>query len=228
MRLSLILGVFAATILHAQEKNPASSYDYNAAFGPGFYNSNGNDFRSASGQPGPKYWQNRADYKLAASLNDETGEIVGSEVLTYSNNSPDALSFLWLHIDQNLFAKDSRGNSVIPASGSRNGARGEVFSGGHSIRSVKMVSTDKAGKTIEKDLKFVISDTRMQIMLPSDLKSGGKIAFKIDFSFISPVYGSDRMGIQPTKNGKIFEVAQWFPRMCVYDDVRGWNTTPYL
>lgn len=228
MRLSLILGVFAATFLHAQDKNANSSYDYNAAFGPGFYNNSGNEYRSASGQPGPKYWQNRADYKLTASLNDQTGEIVGSEILTYSNNSPDALSFLWLHVDQNLFAKESRGNAVIPTGGSRNGAKGEVFDGGHNIKSVKLVSAVKGGKSTETPLKFTITDTRMQIMLPSDLKTGGKVSLKIEFSFVSPVYGSDRMGIQPTKNGKIFEVAQWFPRMCVYDDIRGWNTTPYL
>ncbi|MBD3582974.1 M1 family metallopeptidase [Flavobacterium selenitireducens] len=228
MRLSLVLGLFAATFLHAQEKSTTSSYDYNAAFAPGFYNVTGNEYRSASGQPGPKYWQNRADYKLTASLNDQTGEIIGSEILTYSNNSPDALPFLWLHIDQNLFAKESRGNAVIPTSGSRNGARGEVFDGGHNIKSVKLIATAKGGKTTETPLAFTITDTRMQIKLPSHLKTGGKVSLKIDFSFVSPVYGSDRMGIQPTKNGKIFEVAQWFPRVCVYDDIRGWNTTPYL
>jgi len=228
MRLSLILGVFAATFMQAQEKSPSSSYDYHAAFGPGFYNNSGNEYRSASGQPGPKYWQNRADYKLTASLDDQTGEIVGSEILTYSNNSPDALSFLWLQVDQNLFAKESRGNAVVPSSGSRNGGKGQIFDGGHKIKSVKLVTTEKGGKTTESDVRFTISDTRMQVHLPSDLKSGGKVSLKIAFSFISPDYGSDRMGIQPTKNGKIFEVAQWFPRMCVYDDIRGWNTAPYL
>lgn len=228
MRLSLILGVLASSAsLLAQEKSTSSSYDYHAAFGPGFYNTTGNEFRSASGQPGPKYWQNRADYKLSASLNDQTGEIVGTEMLTYTNNSPDALAFLWLHVDQNLFAKESRGNAVIPPGGSRNGAKGESFEGGHKIKSVKIVTSEK-GKTSESEAKFTITDTRMQIMLPSHLKPGSRISLKIDFSFVSPVYGSDRMGIQATKNGKIFEVAQWFPRMCVYDDIRGWNTTPYL
>ncbi|NUY82290.1 M1 family metallopeptidase [Flavobacterium sp. MAH-1] len=228
MKLRLILGAFAiAAGLHAQQTPPQSSYDSRAAFGPGFYNVNGNEFRSASGQPGPKYWQNRADYKLSATLNDQSGEITGSETLTYTNNSPDALAFLWMHVDQNLFAKDSRGNAVIPPTGSRNGARGQVFEGGHKIKSVKLVTEDKSGKS-EKDVKFTITDTRMQVVLPSNLKPGSKITLKIDFSFVSPVYGSDRMGIQETKNGKIFEVAQWFPRMCVYDDVRGWNTTPYL
>ena len=228
MRLSLLLGVFACALVNAQEKNTGSSYDYHAAFGPGFYTTSGNEYRSASGQPGPKYWQNRADYKLAATLNDQTGEITGSEVLTYTNNSPDKLSFLWLHVDQNLFAKDSRGNAVIPPGGSRNGAKGQDFEGGHTIKSVRLVVSGKGGKTTEKELKFTITDTRMQVMLPTDLKSGEKAALKIEFSFVSPVYGSDRMGIQPTRNGKIFQVAQWFPRMCVYDDIKGWNTTPYL
>ncbi len=217
---------FAANPVQAQTE--ASGYDYRAVFGPGFYTSNGTETRSASGQPGPKYWQNRADYKLTASLDENKSEIIGSEILTYTNNSPDKLGFLWLNVDQNLFRADSRGNAVIPVSGSRNGADGQVFDGGHKIKSVKLLTTVK-GVTSEKELPFEIYDTRMQIMLPQAVSAnGGSVKLKIDFSFISPIFGSDRMGIQDTKNGKIFEVAQWYPRMCVYDDLRGWNTLPYL
>ncbi|RZJ35383.1 MAG: M1 family peptidase [Flavobacterium sp.] len=210
----------------AQEKQ--SNYDYHEAFGPLFYVNNGTQTRSASGQPGPEYWQNRADYQLKATLNEQTNEITGSEVLTYTNNSPDRLSFLWMNVDQNLFSADSRGNAVIPPTGSRNGAHGQVFNGGHKIKSVKAITTSK-GKSTETDLKFNIYDTRMQVMLPKEIGAkGGTVKLKIEFSFISPIYGSDRMGIQDTKNGKIFSVAQWYPRMCVYDDIRGWNTDPYL
>ena len=78
-------------------------------------------------------------------------------------------------------------------------------------------------------MKYTISDTRMQIDLPKGLKSNGGIAkIKIEYSFTSPKYGSDRMGIQDTKNGKIYTIAQWYPRMFVYDDVLGWNTMPYV
>ena len=211
----------------AQELSPFN-YNYNEAFGNGFYTKNATETRSASGQPGTKYWQNRADYTLNATLNEQSNEIVGSEILTYTNNSPDKLGFLWMNLDQNLFKKDSRGNAIIPLKGSRNGAKGQDFDGGFKIKSVKMIASI-AGKIIETDLKFTITDTRMQVQLPQELAANGaSIKIKTEFSFVSPIYGSDRTGILDTKNGKIFTIAQWYPRMCVYDDVRGWNTNPYL
>ena len=212
----------------AQEVKPISVYNYNETFGQNFYSKNGTDTRSASGQPGAKYWQNRASYSISAVLNDVTNEISGTETLTYTNNSPDKLAFLWLNVDQNLFKKDSRGNAVIPLKGSRNGAKGQDFDGGFQFKSVKIVSTLN-GKSVESVAKYVITDTRMQIQLPQALAgNGSKIQVKFNFSFISPEYGSDRMGILDTKNGKVFTVAQWYPRMCVYDDNLGWNTSPYL
>lgn len=202
---------------YAQE---TPKYDYVEAFKPFFYPQMGSETRSASGQPGHAYWQNSADYHLNVSLNENKKEITGAAEITYTNNSPDALSFLWLQLDQNLFAKDSRGNAVVPLDGSRNGAHGEELEGGYTIKSVKL-----DGKAV----KYTITDTRMQIDLPKELKSKGGVAkITIEYSFISPEYGSDRMGVQETKNGKIFTMAQWYPRMCVYDDVMGWNTLPYL
>jgi hypothetical protein len=205
-----------------------SNYDYHDAFAPFFYSKNGTTTRSASGQPGHEYWQNRADYVLTAKLNVQKNEIVGTDIITYTNNSPDSMSFIWMNLDQNLFKSDSRGNAVVPLAGSRNGAQGEDFDGGHKIESVKIVSTTK-GKSTEVDAKFIITDTRMQVFLPQGLKAkGGSVKVKIDFSYISPKEGSDRTGVLDTKNGKVFTIAQWYPRMCVYDDVRGWNTNPYL
>ena len=222
-----------STSLFAQEE-PASVYDYNAAFGHGFYTKNGTATRSASGKPGHAYWQNSADYKIDIRLNEDTKQFTGSEVITYTNNSPDALEFLWVQVDQNLFKKDSRGNAIIPLSGSRNGAKGQDFDGGYDIANVH-VSYDVDRKSRRKDarrqlaVKYEIHDTRMKIYLPKPLAAnGGKINLNIDFSFTSPDYGSDRMGVLETKNGRIFNLAQWYPRMCVYDDVSGWNTLPYL
>jgi len=198
----------------------APKYSYVEAFKPFFYTQTGTPTRSASGQPGHAYWQNSASYNLDVSLNEAKNELTGTAEITYTNNSPDKLGFLWLQLDQNLFAKDSRGNAVVPTSGSRNGAHGEEFDGGYKIKSVKLDG---------KDVKYTITDTRMQIDLPAELKAMGGVAkIKIEYSFLSPKYGSDRMGIQDTKNGKIFTIAQWYPRMCVYDDVMGWNTLPYL
>jgi hypothetical protein len=160
-------------------------------------------------------------------LNDVTNEIIGSEILTYTNNSPDELSFLWMNLDQNLFNKKSRGTAIVPPVGSRNGSKGQDFDGGFKIASVKLLNTVK-GVTTATDIKYLINDTRMQLFLPQSLKAlGAQVKIKIEFSFISPLYGSDRMGVLDTKNGKIFTVAQWYPRTCVYDDVNGWNTIPY-
>lgn len=233
MRVKLLVGVIPALIAlanvsQAQQQTTAnaapstttdSKYNYRDAFGPFFYSKNGNEFRAADGQPGPKYWQNRADYQLSATLNDQTNEVTGSETLTYTNNSPQKLDFLWMYVEQNLFKQDSRGTAIVPPQGSRNWGRGQVFDAGDKIKSVKVDGVD---------VKYLITDTRMEVFLPKELEAnGGKVKVQIEWSFIAPDYGSDRMGVQETKNGKIFQIAQWYPRMCVYDDVMGWNTLPY-
>ena len=205
---------------------PASKYDYRDAFAPFFYTKNGNEYRAASGEPGPKYWQNRADYKLDVKLNEATNEIAGTEILTYTNNSPLKLNFIWMQLDQNLFKKDSRGSAIVPLNGSRNGGGGQEFDAGYKIKSVKILSGAKNEKATP--VEYLIEDTRMQLFLPKELAAnGGSIKIQIEYSFISPEYGSDRMGIYNAKNGKVFTVAQWFPRVAVFDDIVGWNTIPY-
>lgn len=206
----------------AQELGADSNYDPHAAFGPLFYSQNGNEFRSASGYPGPKYWQNRADYNIIANLDDVNHKVTGSVTITYKNNSPDKLYYLWLQLDQNLFSAKSRGNALIPA-GSRYGSRGEKLDGGYTIEGL---SISQKGKT--EKFTAITEDTRMQIRLEDAMEAGGDvITIKMNFSFVVPINGSDRMGHLTTKNGEIFSIAQWFPRMCVYDDVLGWNTLPY-
>jgi len=231
LQLALLFGIstiWSQQIPVSTANQQISKYDYYDAFAPFFYTKDGTTTRSASGQPGAEYWQNRADYQLSAKLDVANNEITGTDILTYTNNSPDKMSFLWMLLDQNLFKSDSRGNAIIPINGSRNGAQGQIFDGGDKIKSVKIITTSK-GKTTETNAKFLISDTRMQVFLPQELKSkGGIVKIKIEYSFISPNEGSDRMGVLETKNGKIFTIAQWYPRMCVYDDIRGWNTNPYL
>ena len=231
-KVKILFGVFVLICFvneaYTQQTQAAGTYNYHDTFGPLFYTKNGNEFRSAGGQPGPKYWQNRADYKLDVRLNEQSNEISGTVLLTYTNNSPDKLPFIWMQLDQNLFKEDSRGLAIIPPGGSRSGARGQKFDGGYKIKSVKILTVEK-GKAIEKNAEHFIEDTRMQVYLPAELSSGGgQLRLKIDYSFTAPDYGSDRMGILNTKNGKIFSVAQWYPRMCVYDDVSGWNTIPYI
>ncbi|MES2427440.1 MAG: M1 family metallopeptidase [Bacteroidota bacterium] len=225
----------------ADPNAPATNYNYHETWKPFFYTKNGNEMRAADGQPGPKYWQNRADYQLTATLHEDANEVVGTEILTYTNNSPQKLGFIWMQLDQNLFQLDSRGNKQVPLNAkglpqSRNWGQGQAFDAGFKIKSVKVLSTAKGRKTTtEVEAKFMVNDTRMQVFLPTQLAAdGGQLKLKIEYSFVSPDYGSDRMGIilqgtekGQSKNGKIFQVAQWYPRMCVYDDLQGWNTLPY-
>ncbi|MGV8879523.1 MAG: M1 family metallopeptidase [Sphingobacteriaceae bacterium] len=221
----LILAFLTGIVNVSAQNAPDTKYDYHDAFGPAFYSKNGTETRSASGQPGQKYWQNKADYQLSVKLNDQNNEISGSVIMTYTNNSPDKLSYLWMQLDQNLFEENSRGSAIIPVNGSRNGSKGQAFDGGYKIKSVELIGAGKSGRS---PVKHLVEDTRMQIFLPEAMKpAGDKVKIKIEYSFVSPDYGSDRMGVLQTKNGKIFTIAQWYPRVNVYDDVNGWNMIPY-
>ena len=214
---SILTGLFIIFNSFAQ-----SNYNNKEAFNPQFYPYPGNDYRSASGEPGSKYWQNRADYKISCTLDTTIHGISGDVEITYTNNSPDNLKFLWLQLDQNIYKKDSRGSATTTETGGRYANR--EFTDGDMIKSI---SVEYNGKIFVP--KYNITDTRMQVWLQDALKSsGGRIKVTIKFEFIVPEYGTDRMGRLKTKNGWIYEVAQWFPRMAVYDDIQGWNTLPYI
>ena len=214
--------IFCGIISFAQnERGINSKYDPHALFSPlSFYNSPTTG-RAASGEPGSGYWQNKVDYRIVAALNDASNTVSGSVIITYKNNSPHVLPFLWLQLDQNLFNKNSRGQARMPVdSRSRYGDSKSSFSGGYTIAAVKYIAGTNA--------KYLITDTRMQVQLDKPIMQFETVQFKIDYSFTLPEYGADRCGILKTTNGNIFTVAQWYPRMCVFDDVQGWNTLPYL
>lgn len=216
--LSFISFLFLLIAVHAQE----SKYDQHEAFNPIFYSQSGNEFRAASGEPGPKYWQNRADYKINCTLDTALHRVASEVEVTYTNNSPDNLGFLWLQVDQNIYREDSRASATTTEAGGR--WANAKFTEGDVIQSI---SVDAGGKVYTP--KYLITDTRMQVWLNDELKAtGGILKMKISYRFDIPEYGTDRMGRIKTKNGWIYEVAQWFPRMCVYDDIQGWNTLPYL
>ena len=199
-----------------------SKFNPRDVFGLNFYPTGGNEFRSANGAPGPKYWQNRADYKIASTLDTAQHKVSGDVEITYTNNSPDALNYLWLQLDQNIFRADSRSSGTTAPSGGRFANVG--FTQGLVIKSI---AVDVDGKKYTP--KYIVNDTRMQVWLQEALKAAGnKARLSISFEFTVPEYGTDRMGRLKTKNGWIYEIAQWYPRMEVYDDQQGWNTLPYL
>ncbi|MEO1655045.1 MAG: M1 family peptidase, partial [Bacteroidota bacterium] len=210
----ICLGLFSSK---AQRKN-------NQALFEPLFEFQGNPYRSASGNPGEAYWQNRVDYEIEVSLEDEAHQISGKVKITYTNNSPDALSFVWLQLDQNRYKPDARGELTQQLSGGNSRYRGAT-DGGYKISNVAVALDNEKAKAAD----FVISDTRMQIRLDKPLAAkGGKATFSLDFDFMIPEFGSDRMGRLKTKKGWIYQLAQWYPRMAVYDDIKGWNNEPYL
>lgn len=191
-----------------------------------------NEYRTGSGAPGPKYWQQKADYNISVELNDDNQSITGSETVTYTNNSPDVLKYLWVQLDQNLFAKDSNTpktetSSVVDSVTTKKIA-GQLslfdFDGGFKLKSVK----DASGKP----LSYIINATMMRIDLPQPLKSGDKVSFGVEWSFNivdrNMLGGRSGMEFFPEDKNYIYTIAQFFPRMCVYDDVVGWQNKQFL
>ena len=170
-------------------------------------------FRAADGRPGPEHWQQRADYTLEATLDTAQRSVTGSVTIRYTNNSPDTLRIVWLQMDQNLYRPGSRGSVINPAD-SRWGARN--FQGGFNVSKLTVDGRAHDGH---------VDDTMMRIDLERPIApKGGTATIAVDYTFRVPDHGSDRMG----RDSTLYEIAQWYPRMAVYDDVRGWNTDPYL
>jgi len=181
--------------------------------------------RTGSGAPGPQYWQQRADYSIRASLDTATHTLTGRATVRYTNRSPDTLRYVWMQLDQNIYREDSRGTALNPP-----GARfaGAGFVGGYVISKVEAVrrSPNAAPKTTP--LALAVNGTMGRIDLDRPLPPAGVVEFSIAYSFQVPEHGSDRMGRELHSGGWLYEIAQWYPRMAVYDDVRGWNTEQYL
>ena len=199
--------------------------------------------RTASGAPGHAYWQQRADYTIRATLDEPNRAISAAETVTYHNNSPDTLSYLWLQLDQNLFTpgSDNRTAATVlsrdawsKGTSDRDGMRfdsmrsileSRTFQGGFNIKSVK----DAGGQP----LKYVINKTMMRIDVPQGLKPGAKFVFSVEWDYKindAKVLGG-RSGYErfdDADKNDLFEIAQWFPRMAAYYDVYGWQHKQFL
>ena len=210
----LLFSVVSFT-LNAQDVNPN-----NQSLFDNFTYRQGNEFRTASGKPGPKYWQNSADYQLEVTLDEKNHVVTGNVAIQYTNNSPEELDFIWLYLEQNRFTETSRGTLTSPLEGGR--YSGDV-EGGYKL------SNFSAKTKTETSSKYLISDTRMQVFLDKPLAAnGGEVEIKMNFEYKIPVEGMDRMGRFEAKGGTVYAIAQWYPRVAVFDDVMGWNTDPYL
>ena len=190
-----------------------------------------NVYRTASGAPGHEYYQQKADYQISVILDDEKQTLKGEETITYKNNSPDVLTYLWVQLDQNMRAKDSETNAI--ATNSINNVRMEVkdlkklhndFDGGFKLDYVK----DASGA----DLPYFVNKTMMRVDLPKALKPGGSYSFKIKwwYNINNRIKIGGRSGFEHFEEGDnlVYTIAQFFPRMAVYNDVEGWQNKQFL
>ena len=187
-----------------------------------------NEYRTASGAPGPKYWQQRADYDIKATLDEKNLLLTGAETVTYFNNSPDVLTYLWLQLDENEHSSTKNagyqdasglGRGMSPSAIDKLAEESKDNGLGDNITKV----TDALGA----NLKYTVNKTMMRIELPTALKPGQKFAFKIEWNYKI----TDRMTVAgrggyeffPEDGNYLFTMAQWYPRLCVYSDFQGWQ-----
>ena len=187
-----------------------------------------NEYRTASGAPGPKYWQQRADYDIKATLDEKNLLLTGAETVTYFNNSPDVLTYLWLQLDENEHSSTKNagyqdasglGRGMSPSAIDKLAEETKDNGLGDNITKV----TDALGA----NLKYTVNKTMMRIELPTALKPGQKFAFKIEWNYKI----TDRMTVAgrggyeffPEDGNYLFTMAQWYPRLCVYSDFQGWQ-----
>ena len=191
-----------------------------------------NVYRTASGAPGHEYYQQKADYEINVELDEEKNIINGNEVITYTNNSPDILNYLWVQLDQNVRAKNSHGqltstnsmNSKMSFNNIKRMHNRMNFDGGFKLVEVKDI--------YNKKLEYIVNETMMRIELPKPLKKGQSFSFKIKYSYNI----NDRMKIGGRSGYEYFEkegnaiytIAQFFPRMAVYNEVEGWQNKQFL
>lgn len=189
-----------------------------------------NTYRSASGAPGPDYYQQQADYVMDIRLDDENARLYGVETITYTNNSPDYLEYLWVQLDQNVRARDSKSpliepsgaNPAMQTSSFVNEFMGEGFDGGFKIDYVR----DSKGKA----LPHTINRTMMRVEMPEDLAPGKSFEFSIKWWYNIPDHTVDRArsGYEVFDDGnKGYVIAQFYPRMAVYNDVEGWQNSQF-
>jgi hypothetical protein len=178
-----------------------------------------NDQRTGAGRPGPRYWQQRADYRIDAVLDPAANTLNGRETIHYVNHSPTALPYLWLFVEQNICAPSSITNVLnqppLVFLGSTFDFSCQGFAGGVTLDSVR---------TGASAARYTVYGTTMRIDLATPLASGAAVDLRIVWHFPVPAAGAGRMG----HDGPLYEIAQWYPRMAVYDDVRGWNHEPYI
>ena len=227
----LLLTLLAAPTL---AQTAPATYDPRTTFAPLTLPQPVNSYRSGSGAPGPAYWQNTADYVMHAKLDPVAKVLTNDEVITYTNNSPDTLTSLWLQLEQNTYRSDSRAATLGEAGPARPLPSGQTAppAAEHHTEGIvfEAVEIELGASTPAHPTKadYLISDTRMSIPLAAPLKPHAALRIHMRYHYAIPGVWGDRTSWGAAQHGEIYDIAQWDPRMCVYDDVRGWDTLPYI
>jgi hypothetical protein len=184
-----------------------------------------NAFRTGAGTAGPLYWQQRADYTIRATLDTGTLTVHGEETIRYANHSPDTLRYVWVQLDQNLDAPDSR----FAALGTGFGRAPEPgYVGGYTLERVAARRAPRPGaRPVAVPLSYRVNATMMRVDLDRPLAPRAALELEIAWHNMVPRQ-QGRTGRERFPEGWLFEIAQWYPRLAVYDDVKGWNTDQYL
>lgn len=209
--------LLAGPVVFAQT---TGKYDPHEAFAPDFYPNEGNAYRTVTGRPGVAYWQNTADYKIDVSLDTVKHYIDGTVEITYHNNSPEALPYLWIQLEQQAFKKNSLNEWALKNQNSRYYSSDRTQ--GYQLREVSEAVNGRF-----QALPYFVKGTHAQLRLSQPLLPGKSIRIKIAYGFTVPLNGADRTGRLLTRHGWIYQIAQWYPRTVVFDDVIGWNNIPY-
>jgi hypothetical protein len=232
LRISVLFIVLVNLVVAQNIKNNPTSNHGNKFEQLGTILPDANVYRAASGAPGHKYWQQKADYDIEATLDEKNLTLIGSEWITYFNNSPDKLTYLWLQLDENQHDPNSDNNYF-----DNNKINAPFTNDDITALNIKEKAKDLGDKILEvsdelgKPLKYTINQTMMRIDLPKTLAAGGKVKFKVKWKYklSNRMETGGRGGYEyfPEDGNHLFTMAQWYPRMCVYSDYQGWQNKQF-
>ncbi|MEJ7912417.1 MAG: M1 family metallopeptidase [Chitinophagaceae bacterium] len=227
----LALAMYTSAVAQNLQNNPVSNHA-NKFEQLGTILPTANEYRTASGAPGPKYWQQRADYNITCALDEKNLRLTGSETVTYFNNSPDVLTYLWFQLDENEHSSKENANyqnsQNLPRAATvqqLQGMEDAKKENGFGVNITKL--TDVTGKA----MKYIINKTMMRVELPAPIKPGQKVILNIEWNYNIPdrLAQGGRGGYElfPEEGNHLFTIAQWYPRLCVYSDFQGWQNQQF-
>ncbi|MFN8244029.1 MAG: M1 family metallopeptidase [Ferruginibacter sp.] len=228
--LLLCLSIFAQDIKNNPGSNHGNRFEQLGTILP-----TPNEYRTASGAPGPKYWQQRCDYDIAAELDEPNRRLFGKETITYFNNSPDVLTYLWLQLDENEHSSKNNSGYQNSSFMPKGITEGDIlrYQTGKVVKDIEYGDNiTRVADATGKPLNYTINKTMMRVELPQPLKPGQQFVFKVDWNYniIERTKFGGRGGFEyfPEDGNDLYTMTQWYPRLCVYSDFQGWQNHQFV